>query len=112
MASHVNPRTTKLYDRTNMLLDNLAGHMLGDPAFCIKECPHALSDVKANAIVLRVLTKDSWDKDDMTMLAACWRQAVCSELFGGESEAERHRIQQAVETGQKVLLATRCGLAI
>ena len=87
----------------DMLADKLAGQMLNDPAFRLKECPHPLADVKATAIILRVLTRDSWDEDDLRLFDACWRQAAASELFGDEFEAERLRIQQAGDVSRKAL---------
>ena len=69
--------------------------------FRLKECPHPLADVKVTAIILRILTKDSWDEDDLRLFDACWRQAAASELFGDEFEAERLRIQHCVETCRK-----------
>jgi hypothetical protein len=91
----------------NMLLDKLAAVTLREPAFRVRECPHPLEDVKAAAQVLRVLTRDSWDQDDMTVLDACWRQAAHSALFSEEFEAERHRILNCVEAGRQQLLAPR-----
>jgi hypothetical protein len=89
----------------DMLLDKLAAVTLREPAFRVRECPHPLEDVKAAAQILRVLTRDSWDQDDMTVLDACWRQATQSLLFGEEFEAERHRILSSVEAGRRQLLA-------
>jgi hypothetical protein len=87
----------------DMLLDKLAGQMLGDPSFRIKECLHPLADVKACAILLRILTKQSWDADDLELVNLCWRQATASELFGDEFEAERFRIKHHVEEARKAL---------
>ncbi len=93
----------------DMLADKLAGQMLNDPAFRLKECPHPLAEVKATAIILRVLTKETWDEDDLRLFDACWRQAAASELFGDEFEAERLRIQHSVETCRKHVAPRRHG---
>jgi hypothetical protein len=87
----------------DMLLDKLAATMLRDPAFRVHECPHPMEDVKAVAQVLRVLTRDSWDQDDMTVLDACWRQAMHSALFAEEFEADRHRIRRCIEAARQQL---------
>jgi len=78
------------------LLDKLAGQMLADPSFRIRECPHALAEVKATALLLHVLTKETLDADDFRVLDSCWRQATASALFGEEFEGERQRIQQCI----------------
>lgn len=86
-----------------MLLDKLAGQVMQDPAYRLKECPHPLADVKATALVLHVLTKESWDRDDITLLDALWRQATATELFGLEFEGERQCIEQCVDASRKNL---------
>jgi len=91
----------------DMLLNKLAGQILNDAAFRIKDCPHPLAEVKATAIVLRILTKQSWDRDDMQLLNALWRQTSCTALFGEEFEAERFRIQACVEEGRQQLASSR-----
>ena len=89
----------------DMLLDKLAAARLHEPNFRAEMCPHSLEEVKAVVQVLRVLTRPSWDEDDLDIFDACWREAVRSGLFGDEFEAERHRIQQCVDVGRKALLS-------
>jgi hypothetical protein len=94
----------RIYD---MLLDQLAALTLRDPAFRAHACPHSLDDVKAVTQVLRVLTKSSWDADDLKIFDACWRQASFSDLFADECEAERHRIQHCMVAARKALVPSR-----
>ncbi len=86
-----------------MLADKLAAHSLNDPAFRLKECPHSLADVRATAIILRMLTKPLWDSDDLMLYDKYWRQATCTDLFGDEFVADHHRIQQSVHLIRKQL---------
>jgi len=55
---------------------------------------------------LRVLTRESWDSDDLTLFDACWRQAANSDLFAGEFNADRLCIQHCVEVSRKQLRIT------
>jgi hypothetical protein len=91
---------------TDMLLDKLAGQMLNDPSFGIRQCPHTLAEVKATALALRVLTKDCWGQDDLAVFDACWQQASCSDLFADEFEAERQRILHCFQTARAHLQVT------
>jgi hypothetical protein len=94
-------RLATFRDRVNdILLDQLAATTLRDPTFRAEQCPHPSEDIQATAQVLRVLTKASWDADDMRLLDACWRIATQSELFGAEFEAERHQIQGVVRAAR------------
>jgi hypothetical protein len=72
----------------DMLLDALAAAFLRDATFRREQCPHPLEDVKTTAQVLRVLTKEAWDTDDVKLVDACWRDAMRCDLFGDEFEAE------------------------
>ncbi len=87
----------------NMFLDKLAGQMLHDATFRIKECPHPTGEVKATAILLRILTKESWEADDLKLLDLCWREATASELFGMEFEAERLRLQHCIKAAKMAI---------
>lgn len=87
----------------DMLLNKLAGQLLGDSGFRAQQCPHTLEDIVAAAQVLHVLTKPSWDRDDLRVFDAYWRTATISELFGGEFEAERFRIEHSIEAAGRVL---------
>ena len=91
----------------DMLLDKLAAKALADPGFRASQCQHPMDDVTATAQLLRVLTKESWDMDDLAILDACWHQALNSGLFGDEFEAERHRIRYYVDIGRERLLASQ-----
>jgi hypothetical protein len=85
----------------DMLADKLAAQSLNDPAFRVKECPYPLADVKATAIILRMLTKPEWDTDDFLLFDKYWRQTSCADLFGDEFVAEYHRLQQCIEICRK-----------
>jgi hypothetical protein len=86
---------------TEMLLDQLAAAALHDPAFRAEECPHSIEDVQATVQILRVLTKEAWDQDDLALFDASWPQATRADLFADEFKAERHRIRKCVEDAQK-----------
>ena len=75
--------------------ENAAAWCVRDPAYRFNECPHTLADVKATAIVLRVLTKERWDSEDLALVDALWRQATVTRLFGEDYEGERHRIERS-----------------
>ena len=90
----------RVYD---LLLDKLAAASLNKPSFRGEQFAFPMADIKANAQILRVLTKEAWDGEDLTIFAACWRDASHSELFAEEFEPERHRIQHAVEAARKDL---------
>jgi hypothetical protein len=97
-------RLSKFRERVNhMLLDGLAAHALRDPVFLAERCPHALEDVKATALLLRMLTQESWTRHDMRIFDACWRPASHSFLFADEFEASRHLIRHYVEEVQEEL---------
>jgi len=87
----------------DLLLDNLAATVLADPAYRAKQCPHSLGEVNATALILRMLTKETWHSGDFTLFDAFWRAAAFSALFADEFEAERHRIKHCVEAGREEL---------
>jgi hypothetical protein len=100
-------RLAEFRDLANyMLLDKLAAAILRDPSFRAETSPHPLEDVRSTALVLRMLTKISWDQSDMRVFDACWKEATRSELFADEFEAERHFIEQNV-TGRSPGSASR-----
>lgn len=103
-------RLVQFRDLANqMLLDKLAAAILRDASFRAEACPHPFEDVRSTALVLRVLTKTSWDKSDMRVLDACWKEAIRSDLFADEFEAERHFIQQNIDEARKELPGTERG---
>jgi hypothetical protein len=85
----------------DMLLDHLAAARLDDRTIPDKNGQHPLPEVKATALVLHMLTKDRWNRDDLRLFDACWREVVLSDLFGDEFEPDRHRIQHCVEAARK-----------
>lgn len=87
----------------DILLDSL-GKLLADPRFHARHGPDVLKDLHAVGQVLRVLIQDRWTEQDLDTFDAYWRDAIRSDLFGEEFEAERHRIQTSVETARTKLL--------
>ena len=90
----------QVYD---MLLDQLEAATLHDPAFRRDRCPHPAEEVRVTVHILRVLTKDAWDSDDLRLLDECWRPATRTDHFAEEFEAERHRLQHWIEAARKEL---------
>jgi len=89
----------------DMLLDNIAAGLLGDPGFRVGQLRHPLEEIRSATQILRVLTKETWDQDDMRIFDACWRTVRCSELFADEFEADRFRIESCVKEAGTTLLA-------
>lgn len=87
----------------NTLLDAL-GNILADPRFRAHHAPDVLEDLHAAGQVLRVLVKDKWTGEDLDTFDTYWRDAIRSDLFGDEFEAERHRIQASVEAARMKLV--------
>jgi hypothetical protein len=92
-AAHVNA----------VLLDRFAAQMLGKRVLKTRQSPDSVEDVKAAALLLRMLTKADWDENDLEVFEACWHQASTTELFGEEFEAERHRIQHCMQEASEEL---------
>jgi hypothetical protein len=88
---------------SDLLYDQLGAHALKQPAFASPQCPHAYEEVRAVALILNVLTKPSWDDNDLYLVDTFWRTAARSDLFADEFEAERVRIQQDLDAGRKAL---------
>ena len=88
----------------DILADELAAHHIRGQGFPTQHGRHELADVKAAAVILRMLTKNSWDQYDIAVFDAFWKQAMCFDAFADEFEAERHRIQQSVQAARSVLL--------
>ena len=91
----------------DMLADEFAAHHIRSQGLPNHHSPHELADVKAAAVILRMLTKDSWDQYDMAVFDVFWKQAMCFDPFADEFEAERHRIQQSVQAARSELLPHR-----
>src|SRR5438132_1604846 len=72
----------------DILLDSLAP-VLTDPGFRARHAPDILADLHAAAQVLRVLMKDEWTEQDLDTFDTYWRDAIRSDLFADEFEAER-----------------------
>ena len=89
-----------------MLLDRLAAKYLKDTDFWQQESEHSFQDLMANAQILRVLSKNEWNKDDMRLFDTFWRAASHSALFAEEFEPERHRVRACVDR-VKAKLASR-----
>jgi hypothetical protein len=89
----------------DMLINKLAAKTAPELGFRTDQCTQPLEDMTATAQVLFVLTRQSWDRDDLTILDTYWRQASHSTLFGEEFEAERHRIRHQVQAGHQQVLA-------
>ena len=87
------------------LLDLLAAARLDGRTFPDEHSQHSFSEVKATALVLHMLTKDRWNRDDLRLFDACWREVTLSDLFGDEFEPDRHRIQECVAAASKKLAA-------
>ena len=51
----------------------------------------------------RVLVKDQWTQQDFDTFDTYWRDAIRSEFFAEEFEAERHKIQASVQTARTKL---------
>src|SRR5438874_6090206 len=87
-------RLSALRDHVHFLLfGQLAAQVLKEPAFRGNPRPPPFEEVRAVALALGVLTKPSWDADDLRVIDACWRTASRTDFFADEFEAERHRIQ-------------------
>jgi hypothetical protein len=87
------------------LADQIAAHALRPPPNRGFRLEHAPADVKAAAVILRVLTKPTWSQNDIAIFDAFWREAMCFDLLADEFEAARHRIQHCVHTAKSQLLA-------
>jgi hypothetical protein len=92
----------RVYD---MLLDALAATHVEDPNFQAPPCLHPYQDIRATALILRVLTKELWTANDLKLFDACWREATLSDLFADAFETDRHRIQHAIAAGRQQLSA-------
>jgi len=90
-------------DLNTMLIDHLAVQTLQQAGFSIQGVSYSFSNVRATAIVLRVLTKSAWNEHDIHLLDLLWRQVIATDLFGGEFEAERFRIQHGLQTARQQL---------
>jgi hypothetical protein len=80
------------------------GKLLADRRFRAHHAPDVLEDLHAAGKVLSVLVKDKWTEQDLDTFDTYWRDAMRSDLFGDEFEAERHRIQASVEAARTKLL--------
>lgn len=97
-------RLHALCDRVvDLMLDRLAADSLKDDTFRSECQAIPIDDLRASIQILRVLTKDVWNLDDLRLFDAFWRQACLSDLFGDEFEAERHRIVAAVTSARERL---------
>src|SRR5579862_8061409 len=76
----------------DILLDSLAP-LLADPVIRARHAPNVLEDLHAAGQVIRILVKGKWTGEDLDTFDTHWRDAIRSDLFGDEFEAERHRIQ-------------------
>ena len=85
----------------DLLLDRL-DTLMASPRF--RELPLDLGDLNAIARVLSVLDKESWTQADLDAFDDDWRAAMRSELFGGEFESSKHRIQASVDAARRHLL--------
>jgi hypothetical protein len=96
---------TAFRDRLNdLLLDQLAETFLHDPTSRVKEGSQPLSELKAVAVALHMLTRDSWKAEDFKVFDSCWRELTLSDLFD-DFEPDRFRIQQCVEEARKYCLS-------
>jgi hypothetical protein len=87
-----------------ILLESLAP-MFAHPAFRRRhDVPDVLADLHAAAQVLRVLVQDQWSEQDLKTFDTYWRDAMRSDLFGEEFEAEKFRIQSSVQAARTKLL--------
>ena len=82
----------------DVLLDSLAP-LLADPHIRARHAPGYFADLHAVAQVLRVLVKPRLTEHDLDLFDAHWRDAIRSGL-GAEFEADKHRIQAAVDTAR------------
>ncbi|HYV36076.1 MAG TPA: hypothetical protein VE988_10260 [Gemmataceae bacterium] len=87
----------------DILADQFAAHHFQRHGLTPQHRPHDLEDLKAAAIVLRMLTKPSWNQNDFAVFDAFWRQAMCFDVLADEFEAERHRIQHLVQSARSDL---------
>jgi hypothetical protein len=99
-------RLTSFREQVNdVLLDRIAAQVLHDPDYPAEQSCNPTADLRAAVLILRVLTKDKWDQHDMRIWDVCWRQAISFDAFADEFEAERHRIQHAIEAARKQFAA-------
>ena len=99
-------RLTAFRDRViDLLLDRLASTFLHDPTKRIKEGPQPLPELKAVAVALHMLTRNSWDAEDLKVFDSCWREATLSDLLSDEFESDRFHIQDCVEEARKYFLS-------
>jgi hypothetical protein len=97
-------RLQVLSDRVvEVLLDRLAADSLKDDTFRPESRTVPIDELKANVQILRMLTKETWNQDDLRLFDTFWRQACLSDLFAEEFEAERHRIVAAVTSARQRL---------
>ena len=89
----------------DILTDEVAAHYLHSRGLPILPSRHEMADVKATAVILRMLAKPSWGEYDLTVFNAFGMQALSFDLFADEFEAERHRIQQCVQEARSELLS-------
>lgn len=87
----------------DLLLDTLAP-MFADSRSRAEYGPGFLAELHAAAQVLRVLVKEKWTEQDLDTFDKYWRDAMRSEIFADEFEAERHRIQACVNTARTSMI--------
>jgi hypothetical protein len=85
----------------DLLLDKL-DRLMASPRF--RELPLDLGDLNAIARVLSMLDKEYWTEADLNAFDDDWRAAIRSEMFGGEFESSKHRIQAAVVAARRHFL--------
>jgi hypothetical protein len=84
--------------------------LLDDPRCRLGNQLEPLEGIHAAAQVVRVLTKDAWTEEDLNVFEAHWQAAIRSPLFGGEFEADRHRLQLLAKTAREQLIEAEKGV--
>ena len=66
--------------------------------------PQPVPELKAVAVALHMLTRDSWNAEDFKVFDCCWRELTLSDLFD-DFESDRFRIQKCVDEARKACLS-------